>query len=71
MTEIFGAGRAAANCREDPADARAAALELMTRALGHLDRDPGIPPVMGAYLQAAIDMLWASMPSDRPSVRLH
>lgn len=43
-------------------DARKIALNCMLSALGHLDSDAGISPVIGSQLQLAIDRLISSMP---------
>jgi hypothetical protein len=46
-------------------DARAAALDLMNRALAHLDGDQAIPEIIGAHLQMAIDALARLEPGSR------
>lgn len=66
-----GASGAHAATATDAADARSAALQLMSNALGHLDSDASIPPIIGAQLQMAIDALWTSVCTDQPSTDLH
>jgi hypothetical protein len=55
----------------DVADAQSGALKLMSAALGHLDRDSEIPPIVGAQLQMAIDALWANFATGELSTDLH
>jgi hypothetical protein len=71
MQGKVGAGSAQAAAATDMTDARSMALNLMSRALGHLDSDSNIPPIIGAQLQTAIDALWTSVATDRPSTDLH
>jgi hypothetical protein len=54
----------------DAADARSAALMLMSEALSHLDSDSNIPAIIGAHLQTAIDALWTSAASGQHSSQL-
>lgn len=67
----FGAGGAQVVVATDVANARSMALNLMSRALCHLDSDSKIPPNIGAHLQTAIDALWTSVSTDLPSTDLH
>ena len=71
MNRRFGAGGAQALAGTDVVDARSIALNLMSKALGHLDSDAKIPPIIGAQLQTAIDALWTSLSTDQPSTDLH
>lgn len=52
-------------------DARTMALALMSKALGHLDRDANIPSIIGCHLQSAIDALWTCSSPDTASIHLH
>lgn len=71
MLGNFGADGGAAIGSMEAGDARSEALQLMSRALAHLDSDSKIPAVIGAYLQSAIDALWTSGSGDQHSIRLH
>lgn len=71
MLEKFGAEAAAGAHAAESVDCRSKALELMSKALAHLDRDRTIPPAIGAQLQTAIDALWTSASSTSPSSHLH
>lgn len=70
MVGNHGAKDAAAVAADED-DARAIALSLMSRALGHLDSDSKIPSIIGAQLQSAIDALWTSTSSDQASNHVH
>lgn len=71
MLGKFGGDGVQAVTTTDAADARSMALNLMSKALGHLDSDCNIPPVIGAQLQMAIDTLWTSVSTSQSSVNLH
>ena len=43
------------------------ALDLMRKALGLLDEDPNISPLIGSHLQLAIDRMMASRPGGSPA----
>ncbi len=66
----FGPGTAAAGAAES-IDGRSTALDLMSRALAHLDSDGTIPLSIGAQLQLAIDALWPSGSPAGSSSQLH
>lgn len=71
MLGNYSAEGALADAAEGTGDARAMALALMSRALGHLDSDTNIPLIIGTHLQSAIDALWISSSTDRSSIHLH
>lgn len=62
---------ATAVAADEASDARAMALALMSKALGHLDSDAKIPSVIGAQLQSAIDALWICASNNPCSSNLH
>lgn len=66
-----GAQGATTAAADEADDARAIALALMSRALGHLDSDSNIPSFIGAQLQSAIDALWTSSSNGQSSNHLH
>lgn len=71
MLGNYGAQDVAIGAAEEAADARWAALALMSSALVQLDSDSSIPTIVGAYLQSAIDALWVCSSTDRSSIHLH
>lgn len=70
MLGNFDSDGAGASRGAEAVDARSAALQLMTEALARLDSDSGIPAVIGAHLQSAIDALWWSGSGNQRSIRL-
>jgi hypothetical protein len=71
MLRKIGADGAEAVDIVEAADGRTMALDLMSRALGHLDSDGSIPALIGAQLQTAIDALWTCGSTDQWSIYLH
>lgn len=71
MLGRFSAADAGQSGLADGSDARSAALRLMSNALAQLDSDASIPAVIGAHLQSAIDLLWASASGSHGSTQLH
>jgi hypothetical protein len=71
MLGNFGADGADGVGAAKAGNARSIALVLMSKALGHLDSDRDIPPIVGAHLQSAIDALWTSVSQDPHSINLH
>ena len=69
MLSKFSADSARGDAEE--ADARSAALILMSEALARIDGDSNIPAVIGAHLQMAIDALWTSSLAGTHSIHLH
>jgi hypothetical protein len=47
------------------------ALSHMLQALDRLDSDPGIPPIIGAQLQYAIDLFCAEYSIELPQPNIH
>lgn len=71
MLRKIGAGSVEEADATEAADGRTMALDLMSRALAHLDGDGTIPPIVGARLQTAIDALWICGSTNQSSIHLH
>lgn len=59
------------NAGDISVDVRLNALALMTQALAQIDSDSGIPAIVGAHLQTAIDSLERHCPIYRAPIILH